>query len=99
LASSSADPIPTATAPARIQSWALSSETPPVGISFTCGSGARTSLMNCGPSDVAGNTLMMSAPSSCAAKISVGEKQPGIAATSCSWQAAITAGWNTGETT
>jgi hypothetical protein len=42
---------------------------------------------------------MMSAPSSCAAKISVGEKQPGIAATSRSWQAAITAGWNTGETT
>ena len=33
-------PTPTATAPAAIQSPALSSDTPPVGISFTCGSGA-----------------------------------------------------------
>src|SRR5262249_32710279 len=45
-ASTSADPMPTATAPARIHSPALSIVTPPVGISFTCGSGARTSRMN-----------------------------------------------------
>src|SRR5262245_58469117 len=43
-ASTSAEPRPTATAPARIHSPALSRLTPPVGISFTCGSGARTSL-------------------------------------------------------
>ena len=77
LASSSAEPTPTATAPARIQSPALSSVTPPVGISLTCGSGARTSLMNDGPSAVAGNTLTTSAPASQASRISVGVKQPG----------------------
>ena len=38
-------PTPTATAPARIQSPALSSVTPPVGISFTWGIGPRMSLM------------------------------------------------------
>ena len=48
---------PTATAPARIHSPALSRLTPPVGISLTCGSGALTSLMNWGPRAVAGNTL------------------------------------------
>ena len=55
--SSSADPTPTATAPARIQSPAFSRLTPPVGISFTWGNGARTSFMYCGPSAVAGNSL------------------------------------------
>src|SRR5207248_7953540 len=84
--STNADPMPTATAPARIQSPALSSVTPPVGISFTCGNGARTSLMYCGPSMVAGKTFTMSAPASCAARISVGEKQPGMAGTPRSWQ-------------
>ena len=57
LVSSSAVPTPTATAPARIHSPALSSVTPPVGISLTCGSGARTSLMYDGPSAVAGKDL------------------------------------------
>ena len=75
-------PTPTATAPAVIHSPALVSETPPVGISLICGSGARTSLKNCGPSAVAGNTLMTSAPACHAVRISVGVKQPGIAATS-----------------
>ena len=91
--------MPTATAPARIQSPALSSVTPPVGISFTCGNGARTSLMYCGPSMVAGKTFTMSAPASCAARISVGEKQPGMAGTPRSWQAPMTSGRKTGPTT
>src|SRR6266545_468324 len=64
LWSSRADPTPTAIAPARIQSPALSSDTPPVGINRTCGSGALTSLMNCGPRAVAGKTFTMSAPRS-----------------------------------
>src|SRR4051812_8091111 len=98
-ASRSADPTPTATAPARIQSPALSRVTPPVGISLTCGSGARTSLMYCGPSAVAGNTLMMSAPASCASRISVGVKQPGATATPRSWHAWMTSRRNTGLTT
>src|SRR5690606_9791681 len=45
LASSRALPTPTAHAPALIHSPALVSETPPVGSSLTCGSGAFTSLM------------------------------------------------------
>ena len=64
----------------RIQSPALSRVTPPVGMSRTCGSGARMSLKNPGPSAVAGNTLTMSAPASHAERISVGVKQPGITA-------------------
>src|SRR5262249_38763805 len=99
LVSTRAEPTPTAAAPALIQSPAFSSVTPPVGISFTCGSGARTSFIYCGPRQVAGNTFTMSAPQSCAARISVGEKQPGIAGTSRSWQARITSGRNTGPTT
>src|SRR5215831_3978893 len=67
-ASSNADPMPTATAPARIQSPALSMDTPPVGISFNCGSGARMSLKYVGPSAVAGNTLTTSAPAFQASK-------------------------------
>ena len=55
--------------------------TPPVGISLSCDSGARTSLMNVGPKDVDGKTLTMSAPASQASRISVGVKQPGIAGT------------------
>src|SRR6185503_19518176 len=97
--STSAEPTPTAAAPARIQSPAFVSVTPPVGISFTCGSGPRTSLMNPGPSAVAGNSLTMSAPLSWAARISVGEKHPGITATSRAWHAATTSGLNTGLTT
>ena len=77
LASTSAVPTPIATAPALIHSPALASVTPPVGISFTCGSGPRTSLKNAGPSAVAGKTLTMSAPASQAVRISVGVKQPG----------------------
>src|SRR5204863_8693287 len=42
--SSSAEPTPTAAAPARSQSPTLSIDTPPVGISFTCGSGPWMSL-------------------------------------------------------
>src|SRR5262249_16907141 len=75
--STSADPTPTATAPARIQSPALWSVPPPVGIRRSCGIGARRSLMYCGPSAVAGKTFTTSAPMSCASRISVGEKQPG----------------------
>ena len=45
-----ADPTPIATAPARIQSATFFNSTPPVGMSFTCGSGARTSLKYAGPS-------------------------------------------------
>ena len=71
-----------ATAPAAIQLPALSSETPPVGIIFTCGRGPRTSLKNPGPSAVAGKTFTTSAPASQAARISVGVKQPGMAAMS-----------------
>ena len=44
LVSTIADPTPTATAPARSQSPALSIDTPPVGISFTCGSGPLMSF-------------------------------------------------------
>jgi hypothetical protein len=80
--SRSAVPTPTATAPAAIQSPALVSDTPPVGIIRICGSGPRMSLKNCGPRAVAGNTLTTSAPASHAVRISVGVKQPGIAATS-----------------
>src|SRR6266511_2678801 len=73
-----AEPTPTATAPARIQSPALSTDTPPVGISLTCGNGARTSFRKAGPSAVAGNTLITSAPPSQAVRISVGVKHPGM---------------------
>ena len=99
LASSSDVPTPTATAPARIQSPAFSTVTPPVGISFTCGSGARTSFKYDGPSVVAGNTLTMSAPASQASRISVGVKQPGMAARSRAWHASITDRRKTGLTT
>src|SRR5205814_616254 len=58
--STRAEPMPTAAAPARIQSPALSGVTPPVGTSLTWGSGARISLMNWGPSIVAGNTFTRS---------------------------------------
>ena len=88
-------PTPTATAPARIQSPALSSVTPPVGISFTWGSGPRTSVKNDGPSAVAGKTFTMSAPDSHAVKISVGEKQPGMTATPLRWQTSMIAGVGT----
>ena len=71
-----------AAAPARIHAPAFSRVTPPVGISRSCGIGASTSLKNAGPSDVAGNTLTMSAPACQAARISVGVKQPGITARS-----------------
>ena len=80
--STSAVPTPMAHAPARIQSPAFSRVTPPVGISFTCGNGPRRSLKKPGPSAVAGNTFTTSAPASQAVRISVGVKQPGIAATS-----------------
>jgi hypothetical protein len=47
---------------------------------------------------VAGNTFTTSAPASQAARISVGEKQPGIAAAPAAWLASMTAGLNTGLT-
>src|SRR6186713_1853361 len=99
VASTSAVPTPIATAPARIQSAALAFVTPPVGISFRCGSGPRMSLKNAGPSEVAGNTFTMSAPASQAVRISVGVKQPGITATSRARQAAMTSPRSTGPTT
>ena len=80
--SGAASKSPIATAPARIQSAAFSFDTPPVGISFSDGNGPRRSLKYPGPSDVAGNTLMMSAPYSQAEKISVGVKHPGNDGTS-----------------
>ena len=40
----SADPAPTNTAPALIQSGVVFVSTPPVGVSRSCGSGARMSL-------------------------------------------------------
>src|SRR5687767_4350674 len=93
-----ADPTPTATAPARSQSPTLSIDTPPVGISFICGSGPLMSLKYPGPTDVAGNTLMTSAPMSHAERISVGVKHPGITGTPSSCAAWMTSGRNTGLT-
>ena len=60
--STSALPTPMAAAPARIHAPAFSRVTPPVGISRSLGIGASTSAKNAGPSEVAGNTLTMSAP-------------------------------------
>src|ERR1041385_963605 len=67
----------TAAAPARIQSPAFSSVTPPDGINRTEGRGASTSRIYEGPTADAGNSLISSAPARCAVRISVGVKAPG----------------------
>src|SRR5256885_1722522 len=68
----SADPAPTNTAPALIHCGVVLVSTPPVGVSLSCGRGARMSLKYPGPSVVAGNTLTTSAPEDHARRISVG---------------------------
>src|SRR5690606_36080600 len=91
-------PSSTAAAPAAIHSPALSTVTPPVGISFTWGMGPCRSFRYPGPSAVAGNTLMIGAPASHASSTSVGEKQPGAATTSRAAAASMTSRRNTGLT-
>src|SRR5262249_33491700 len=75
----SAEPTPSAAAPALIHSAALFRSTPPVGVSFICGSGAWISRRYCGPKWLAGKTFTISAPAFQAARISVGDRAPGTA--------------------
>src|SRR5258706_16417559 len=93
-----AEPTPMQTAPALIHSPAFSRATPPVGVSFRCGRGARRSLKYCGPSAVEGNTLTISAPAFAARRISVGVRAPGIATLSLLSVASTTSGLKLGET-
>src|SRR5262249_22154694 len=76
--STSWPPMPRLHAPARRNAAAVLRSTPPVGINRMCGRGPRSALKNAGPTTSAGKTLMMSAPASQAARISVGVKAPGI---------------------
>src|SRR4051812_46088342 len=71
------EPAPTNTAPALIHSPAFFRSTPPVGVSLSCGRGARMSLKYPGPSAVDGKTFTTSAPAVQARRISVGVNAPG----------------------
>ena len=74
-------PAPTATAPARIHSSTLSTDTPPVGMISAWGMGPWMALMTLGPNSSPGNTLMMSAPASMPETTSVMLMAPGMQAT------------------
>src|SRR5688500_18405812 len=56
------EPTPRHTAPASNQSFTVSRSTPPVGVSFRCGIGARMSLKYFGPKWFAGKTFTTSVP-------------------------------------
>src|SRR2546425_9416726 len=77
-------PTPRAQAPAAIKSFAVESETPPVGISFICGSGALSARRYFGPpTALHGKTLTASAPACQAVTTSVGVNAPGKTAMLC----------------
>src|SRR5689334_12614247 len=94
-----ADPTPTTAAPALIHSPQFFRSTPPVGVSFNWGRGARMSLKNCGPRAVLGKTLITSPPRVQARMISVGVKAPGTLILAYFTVVAITSGSVNGETT
>src|ERR1700716_392939 len=75
------EPTPRAKAPASRNSFAVASETPPVGIRSIWGSGpVRAVRYFAPPIALAGNTFTTSAPASHAVTISVGVRAPGSTA-------------------
>ena len=97
-APTSAEPTPTAAAPARRNAGVFAVSTPPVARSGTLPSGPRRSRTNSGPSRAAGNNFTNSAPSRHAVSTSVGVIAPGIAGSPASRHAASTSGTSPGPT-
>ena len=71
-------PQATMPAPNHLRSDSSVGSTPPVGMMRVHGMGPSTFLTNSGPpTELPGNTLTISQPSSCASEISLAEPQPG----------------------
>ena len=92
------EPRPTATAPARMKSGAVSTVTPPVGSSGMCGNGPRNSRTNAGPATEAGKSFTAEAPARQAARISVGVNAPGRNGIPRSTAHSISSGSTCGDT-
>src|SRR5512136_2016099 len=93
-------PAATMPAPNHLRNDSSVGSTPPVGMIRVHGQGPSTLLTKSGPpTELPGNTLTISQPSSSAKPISLAEPQPGLYGILRRLQTLATSGFSTGPTT